>query len=273
MMEFSSRYVSKEPNQFGIVEYTSEENEVWRQLFTRLQQLQPNRACDEYLQGLQILNLNHSAIPQLNDVSNALTNATGWRVAKVAALIPAREFFELLATRHFPAATFIRAPEEIEYVTEPDIFHELFGHCPLLTEPVYANFVHEYAKLVLTRDEQDWPLLQRFFWFTVEFGLIKTAQGNRAYGGGILSSPNETVYCVESDIPRRLAFDPLTIMRTPYRIDELQKTYFVIDSYQQLYDFLKLDITALLAETRKLGEFEPLFQVEEGNPCIHIGAC
>ncbi len=272
-MEFSSRSVSKSPNAQGIIEYTPEENDVWRQLFERQHQLLPGRACDEYLQGLQILNLKSDAIPQLGDATNKLKQTTGWSVAQVPALIPARDFFQLLANRTFPAATFIRAQDELDYVTEPDIFHELFGHCPLLTEPVYADFVHEYAQVVLSRPEEDWPLLQRFFWFTVEFGLIKTPLGIRAYGGGILSSINETVYSVESDKPQRKPFDPLTVLRTPYRIDMLQTVYFVIDSYQQLYDFLKLDLDALLQKARQLGEFAPTFPVDADNPCIHIHAC
>ena len=272
-MEFASRYVSKNPNSQGIIEYTPEENAVWGELFERQQQLLPGRACDEYLHGLKVLNLNKHAIPQLTDTSKVLSHASGWSVVQVPALIPARHFFELLADRKFPAATFIRTREEMDYVKEPDIFHELFGHCPLLTEPVYADFVNEYAKRVLTMQEDDWPLLQRFFWFTVEFGLINTTAGVRAYGGGILSSINETVYSVESPKPNRIPFDPITILRTPYRIDMLQAVYFVIDSYQQLYDFLKLDLSDLLEQARKLGELAPTFPVDENNPNIHIHAC
>jgi len=182
-------------------------------------------------------------------------------------------FFELLAEKRFPAATFIRVQAELDYVKEPDIFHEIFGHCPMLTDPVYADFIQQYAQTVLTHPEEDWPLLQRLFWFTVEFGLIDTPQGLRAYGGGILSSIAETTYCVESHRPLRILFDPLVVLRTPYRIDQLQTTYFVISEYQELYAIAKENLKELLAEARALGEFPPLFDVEDHNPSIHIHAC
>ncbi len=143
----------------------------------------------------------------------------------------------------------------------------------MLAHPIYADFMQEYGKIALKASEQDRAYLARFYWFTVEFGLIKTPLGIRAYGGGILSSINETVYSVESDKPQRKPFDPLTVLRTPYRIDMLQTVYFVIDSYQQLYDFLKLDLDKLLDEARRLGEFAPTFPVDENNPNIHIHAC
>lgn len=272
-MEFVSRYVAHQPDAQGFVNYSEQEHQVWRQLFERQMALLPGRACDEYLDGLQTLNLTAEAIPQLPEVNARLQACSGWQVAPVAALISARAFFELLAKRQFPAATFIRVPEELDYIQEPDIFHELFGHCPLLTNPVYADFVHQYALKVLTFPEKDWPLLQRLFWFTVEFGLIQTPKGIRAYGGGILSSISETVYAVESDIPLRVLFQPVAAFRTPYRIDMLQKIYFVIESYQQLYDFVLSDIQGLISRTCELGEFPPFFPVEKDNPSIHIRAC
>lgn len=272
-MKFVSRYVSHEPDAQGFIDYSKEEHRVWGLLFERQQKLLPNRACDEYLEGLQKLNLTATQIPQLPEVSQRLKAITGWEVVPVPALISAREFFELLAKRHFPAATFIRCFEELDYVQEPDIFHELFGHCPMLTNPVYADFVHQYALQVLKFPESDWALLQRMFWFTVEFGLIKTSQGIRAYGGGILSSITETVYCVDSDIPLRILFEPASAFRMPYRIDRLQVVYFVIEDYQQLYDFISSDIANLLIKIRGLGEYPPLFPVDEHNPSVHIHAC
>jgi len=235
--------------------------------------LLPGRACNEFIQGLQSLNLTADNVPQLPDINRRLKAQTGWQVTPVAALISARAFFELLAGRQFPAATFIRTEEELDYVKEPDIFHELFGHCPLLTDPVYADFIHDYARKVLSFPEADWPLLQRIFWFTVEFGLIKTANGLRAYGGGILSSISETVYSVESDLAMRVLFDPLAAFRMPYRIDMLQPVYFVIDDYQQLYDFVTANIAELMQRAHALGEYPPFFPVDEGNPSIHIHAC
>ncbi len=273
IMEFESRYVAHIPNAQGIVNYSAEENKVWNILFERQMKLLPGRACDEFLNGLNTLGITAEAIPQLPDVSRRLKEKTGWEVAPVAALISAREFFELLANKRFPAATFIRSEEELDYVQEPDIFHEIFGHCPMLTDLVFADFIHDFATKVLTFPESYWPLLQRMFWFTVEFGLINTTKGLRAYGGGILSSISETVYCVESDVPIRILFEPIAAFRMPYRIDMLQPVYFVIDDYQTLYDFVLSDISGLLERTRQLGELAPYFEVDPNNPNIHIRAC
>lgn len=273
IMEFESRYVAHVPNAQGIVNYSIEEHKVWNILFERQIKLLPGRACDEFLNGLNTLGITADAIPQLPEVSERLKAKTGWQVAPVAALISAREFFELLANKYFPAATFIRSEEELDYVQEPDIFHEIFGHCPMLTDTVYADFIHDFASKVLTFPESDWPLLQRMFWFTVEFGLINTTKGLRAYGGGILSSISETVYCVESDVPIRILFEPVAAFRMPYRIDMLQPVYFVIDDYQTLYNLVSSDIGELLERTRKLGELPPFFKVDPDNPNIHIRAC
>lgn len=273
-MQFSSRYVAHVPDAQGFVNYSAEENRIWSVLFERQMKLLPGRACDSFLSGLNTLGITANAIPQLPELSQRLYEKTGWQVAPVAALISAREFFEFLANKYFPAATFIRCEEELNYVKEPDIFHEIFGHCPMLTDPVYADFVHDYACKVLSFPESDWALLQRMFWFTVEFGLINTPKGLRAYGGGILSSISETVYSVESDVPARLLFEPVVAFRMPYRIDMLQPVYFVIDNYQTLYDFVLTNIEDLLIRARELGEFPPFFPVDAvNNPNIHIRAC
>lgn len=272
-MEFVSRYVSHQPDKNGFIEYSAEEHRVWRILYERQSKLLPGRACDEFMQGLKLLQLTADKIPQLPDVSARLKVATGWQVEPVAALISARAFFELLANRKFPAATFIRVEEELDYVQEPDVFHELFGHCPMLTNPVFAEFVYDYARTVLTLPEKDWPLLQRLFWFTVEFGLIQTLEGIRVYGGGILSSISETAYSVESDIPARMIFDPVAAFRMPYRIDQLQPVYFVIQNFNELYSFVKSDITHYIERARVLGEYPPFFTVDANNPNIHILAC
>lgn len=272
-MKFTSRYVAHQPDENGFIHYSPEEHRVWGQLFERQMKLVAGRASDEFLQGLKVLALVADHIPQLPDLSRCLQSLTGWQIEPVAALISAREFFELLAARRFPAATFIRSAEELDYVTEPDIFHELFGHCPMLTNPVYANFIHDYACYVLSCPEADWALLQRLFWFTVEFGLINTDKGLRAYGGGILSSISETVYSVESPLAMRALFDPLAVFRTPYRIDMLQSVYFVISNYQQLYDCVKADLAELIQSAHQLGEYPPFFPVSENNPNIHIHAC
>ncbi len=272
-MEFQSRYVSHTPDAKGYINYSKAEHDVWQTLYTRQKALLKNRASEAFIEGLDALALSTQQIPQLPEVSEKLLNATGWQVEPVAALISARAFFELLANKKFPAATFIRNADSLDYVQEPDIFHELFGHCPMLTNQVYADFMHAYAKRVLTFDEADWPLLQRFFWFTVEFGLIQDTKGVRAYGGGILSSIGETPYSVESHRAMRVLFDPTAIFRMPYRIDALQPVYFVIKDYDALYQFIDADWQAFMDEARALGEYPPYFEVEKNNPSIHILAC
>lgn len=272
-MEFVSRYVSHIPDAEGYINYSEQEHHVWRLLYERQMPILTDRACDEFIQGVHCLNLSPHCIPQLPEVSKTLLEYTGWQVQAVPALISARDFFELLAQKKFPAATFIRTEEELNYVQEPDIFHEIFGHCPMLTNPVYADFLYNYARRVLGFPEHDWPLLQRLFWFTVEFGLIQTKKGLRAYGGGILSSIGETPYSIESDVPMRVIFNAITAFRTPYRIDMKQFVYFVINSYETLYDLVKEDFSALIERARQLGEFPPLFPVDVNNPNIHILAC
>ncbi len=272
-MEFKSAYTAKEPDAKGYVDYTAEEHSVWQALFERQQQTLPGRACDEFMQGLELLNLKHNEIPQIPEINARLNELTQWGVEPVEALIPPRVFFELLAKRKFPVATFIRKREALNYVKEPDIFHEIFGHCPMLTNHVFANFMQQFGELVLTLDEKEWPMLQRTYWFTVEFGLIQTPKGLRAYGGGILSSIEETVYSVESNIPQRILFaGGMITMRMPYRIDRLQSTYFVIHSYQQLYDFIKSDIKGIVKQAHELGEYPPIFPVDN-SPNVNIHVC
>ncbi len=271
-LKFVSHYISHQPDASGFITYSAEENAVWHTLFTRQFQLLENRACHEFIQGLTELQLDATSIPQLPNISKHLQKISGWEVAAVPALISARQFFELLANKRFPAATFIRHRESLDYVKEPDIFHEIFGHCPMLTNTVYANFIHQYANQVLNLPEAHWPLLQRLFWFTVEFGLIRTPEGIRAYGGGILSSIRETVYSVESDMPLRVDFNPIAALRTPYRIDQLQPVYFVINHYDSLYA-LTYHLPEIIKKSQKLGEYPPLFAIDENNPNIHINAC
>jgi len=269
-------YIAKIPDANGFITYTSEENDVWKTLYERQIHVIQKRACDEYLSGLQKLALDTQEIPQLPHVNEKLKALTGWSVQPVEAIIPAEEFFSLLANRQFPAATFIRTMQELDYVKEPDIFHELFGHCPMLTEPVFADFVQAYAQFVLTCEKKDWPLLQRLFWFTVEFGLILTPKGLRIYGGGILSSIGETVYALESDLPQRQLFNVLVALRTPYRIDQMQSSYFVIQRYQELYDFANYNLKNNMQHAHELGEYPPLFNVadaQNNNPNIHIHVC
>lgn len=259
-MTFSKKYIAKKPNIHGIIPYTPEENTTWQMLFTRQSNIVIDRACDEFIKGITLLNLSSSHIPQCPEMNKILQSLTGWSVQPVEAIIPAEEFFTLLANRTFPAASFIRRCEELDYLTEPDIFHEFFGHCPLLTDQAYADFMYDYGKKALQANDIDRTYLARLYWFTIEFGLINSAHGSRVYGGGILSSKEETVYAIDSPIPQRLALgDGLAALRTPYRIDILQPIYYVLEKYQDLYNLMQGDIIGLIHKAQDLGDFAPLF--------------
>ena len=261
-MKTKMKYVAKQPDQQGHIAYSAEENGTWQILYERQLKTVQNRACAAFIEGIAKLNMPQNRVPQLQDLSRALQSCTGWSVAPVPALITHDVFFQLLSERKFPAATFIRRREELDYLEEPDIFHEFFGHCPLIAHQVFADFLKAYADLTLTFSiEKERELMARLFWFTVEFGLINSSQGPVCYGGGILSSHGETIYAVDSPKPQRQKFDILTALRTPYRIDIMQPTYFVIDDFSQLFDIIHADMPALLAEAKQLGEFQPTFPV------------
>lgn len=243
-----TNYEAKPVDAIGNASYTAEENSIWNELILRQKKIIQDRACQEYQDGLELLNLPEDRIPQCPEVSAILQKATGWVLEPVPALIPFDRFFYLLANRKFPAATFIRTREEIDYLQEPDIFHEVFGHCPLLTNQAYADFTELYGRLGLNATHKERVLLARLYWFTIEFGLIQTSSGLRVYGGGILSSKNETVYSLESDIPERRAFDVLNALRTPYRIDVMQPIYFVLNNFSTLYQLIELDLIKLIRQ-------------------------
>lgn len=269
-MNFQSTYVSKQPDENGIIHYSNSENQVWEKLLTRQMPIVKTRAAKEYLQGLDKLQFTTDHIPQLAEINAILSASTGWRVKPVAALIPAEAFFDLLAHQQFPAATFIRVAEEIDYLQEPDIFHEYFGHCPLITVPAYANFLQQYGKLALHANEEDRQWLARLFWFTIEFGLIDQGQGPVCYGGGILSSKKETIYAVESDQPQRLPLgDGMVALRTPYRIDMLQPVYFVIQRYDQIYQILQHDILGMIHQAQDLGDLPAKFSIQHSPKTIN----
>jgi len=217
--------------------YTAEEHGRWNRLFARQSSLLPGRACEEALEAIKTLELSRSGIPDFADLSERLAAITGWRVVAVAGLIPDDAFFEHLANRRFPAGAFIRPERELDYLEEPDIFHDVFGHVPLLANPVYAAFLEAYGKggrRALERGQLH--NLARLYWYTVEFGLIGTRQGLRIFGAGILSSPAETVFSLSDSSPNRIGFDLERIMRTKYIIAGFQQTYFVIDSFEQLLE-------------------------------------
>jgi phenylalanine-4-hydroxylase len=257
----ASTYVAKPVDANGYTNYTPEEDQIWHELITRQVPLLQNRACDEYIHGQELLELPTDRIPQCPDVSNVLRDTTGWALAPVPALIPFSQFFNLLADRKFPAATFIRRREELDYLQEPDIFHEIFGHCPMLTNPACAEFTHTYGKLGQKATHEEQVMLAKLYWFTIEFGLIKTKQGLRAYGGGILSSKSETIYCVESNVPQRKPFDVMDVLRTPYRIDIIQPIYFVIESFDTLYQLTEMDLISMIHEAKRLGMHKPVYEV------------
>lgn len=262
-MKKSTTYVAKPVDVDGNAHYTNEENNIWHDLITRQLPILKNRACEEYMHGLELLNFPLDRIPQCHEVSEVLQASTGWQLEPVAALIPFEQFFSLLANKKFPAATFIRRREELDYLQEPDIFHEVFGHCPLLTNQAYADFTHNYGRLGLAASPKDRVMLAKLYWFTIEFGLIKSSKGLRIYGGGILSSKGETPYSLESPQPQRLPFDPLEVLRTPYRIDIMQPIYYVIDSFETLFHLIELDLFALINQAREKGMHQPLYECEE----------
>ncbi|QIZ75832.1 phenylalanine 4-monooxygenase [Ferrimonas lipolytica] len=253
-----SKYQARMPNADGIIDYPAAEHQIWAELVERQLTLLPGRACDEYLKGLDTLALPTDRIPQLGEVDKVLQRTTGWQTAPVPALISFERFFELLASKRFPVATFIRTRQEFDYLQEPDIFHELFGHCPLLTNPAFAHFTHTYGKLGLASTPQQRVFLARLYWFTVEFGLVETEQGMRIYGGGILSSPGETHYAL-SQQPTINSMSVVDAMRTPYRIDIMQPIYYALTNINQLYDLAQLDLMALVTQAQQLGLFEPQF--------------
>ena len=249
-MSAGIEYIAKTPDHHGFIHYTDEERQL---------EILPGRACDAHMAAIDSLDFDHDRIPQCADISNTLSAMTGWSVAPVPAIIPAEEFFGMLAEKTFPAASFIRDRRELDYLEEPDIFHEIFGHTPHLTDARFAQFTHAYGQAGLAAGDEDRERLARLYWFTAEFGLIATADGVRAYGAGICSSPGETVYAVESPEPERRAFDVLDVLRTPFRIDTFQPLYYVIDSFDQLFELAQKDLTPLLRQARRLGDFEPAF--------------
>lgn len=262
-MAKTSKYVSHPAGPDGTVNWSDEENAIWRDLFARQMDIVEGRACDEYMHGLDLLNLPKDRVPQLEEVNQVLRRETGWEVAQVPALIPFDEFFRLLANKQFPVATFIRTREEFDYLQEPDVFHEIFGHCPLLTNPAFAHFTHTYGRLGLAASKEDRVFLARLYWFTVEFGLLQTENGLRIYGGGILSSPGETLYAMQSDEAERLPLDPLDVLRTPYRIDIMQPVYFLLDNFSRLFEIADMDIMALVQQAKQLGLHAPKFPPKE----------
>lgn len=259
-MPLNPNYVSKKPDASGHYSYTNEEHKVWGELFNRQMAYLKPRACSAYLEGAARLNLTADAVPQVRDIDARLAKISGAGVKGVAALIPQDEFSTLLSQRKFPVATFIRTREDMDYLEEPDIFHEAFGHCPMMTNEAFCQFMERFGALALDLGEDYSAHLFRLFWFTVEFGMIRENGTLKAFGAGIMSSPAEAMHAT-SGTPDLVDFDLMTVLRTPYRIDIIQPVYFVIDSFEQLADSLKADISAAIDEAKRLGDLPAQFDI------------
>lgn len=231
-------------------DYSPTDHAVWRQLYERQRALLVGRACDEFLQAQDAMGMTPDRIPKFADINRVLGAATGWTLIGVEGLLPELDFFDHLAHRRFPVTWWIRRPDQVDYIEEPDLFHDLFGHVPLLMNPLFADYMQAYGRGGLKAHAIGPEALQqltRLYWYTVEFGLIRQHDGLRIYGSGIVSSKGESLYCLDSPAPNRIGFDLERIMRTRYRIDTYQKTYFVIDSFAQLMDATGPDFTPIYA--------------------------
>lgn len=239
--------------------FTADEHAMWDRLFARQSEMLPGRAADAFLHGLDVLRLSRPGIPDYRELNDRLSAATGWSVVAVPGLVPDAVFFEHLANRRFPAGNFIRTPDQIDYLQEPDVFHDVFGHVPMLADPVFADYMQAYGKGGL-RSLGFGALhkLARLYWYTVEFGLIEEGGQLRTYGAGIVSSHAESLFALDDPSPNRLGFDLLRLMRTDYRIDDFQQTYFVVPSLDHL---LKVTV-----ET----DFAPLYRDLETVPDIGV---
>ncbi|HNW19569.1 MAG TPA: phenylalanine 4-monooxygenase [Sphingorhabdus lacus] len=235
------------------------DHQMWDRLFARQSEMLPGRAADAFLRGLDVLKLSKPGIPDYRELNARLNNATGWEVVAVPGLVPDDVFFDHLANRRFPAGNFIRTPEQLDYLQEPDVFHDVFGHVPMLADPIFADYMVAYGKGGL-RSLGFGALdhLARLYWYTVEFGLIEQSDGLRIYGAGIVSSYAESIFALDDPSPNRIGFDLLRVMRTEYRIDDFQQNYFVIPGLDEL-----LQVTV---ET----DFAPLYAKLENLPDIAI---
>ncbi len=253
MMPKSTKYRAKVADKRGHIAYTAEEDAVWADLYAAQQDNVQRYMARDYLQGLARLDLPKARVPSCKDISERLIDLTGWRVQPVPALIGFKTFFAMLADRVFPAASFIRSRADFDYIEEPDIFHEIFGHTPLLSDPQFAALSHAIGKAGVQAGEKDYAWLIRLYWFSIEFGLRWQDGEIKALGSGLASSPTELVYAVESEIPDRLPFDVVTILRTPYRIDMHQMGYFVLKDPEELFAVAERDLMADVRQAQSLG--------------------
>jgi len=242
----------------GWERYTQSEHRVWKTLFRRQCSLLPGRACDEFLRGVEGLAITDEAIPDFRRLSEILMRRTGWQIVAVPGLVPDEVFFEHLANRRFPAGNFIRKPDELDYIEEPDVFHDLFGHVPMLMNEALAGYLQAYGVGGLRAKRLGaLPNLARVYWFTVEFGLVAQKEGLRFYGSGIASSFAESRFSLDDPSPNRLGFDLARVMRTRYRIDDFQETYFVIDRFDDLLALAEIDFAPIYESVKGLSEIAP----------------
>ncbi|TGY89643.1 phenylalanine 4-monooxygenase [Marinicauda algicola] len=252
--------------------YTEEEHQVWTTLYERQMKVLKGRAAPEHFKGLELLNLNDGGIPNFDRINEKLYKLTGWQVVAVHGLIPNDVFFDHLANRRFVAGRFIRDADKLDYLPEPDIFHDVFGHVPLLTLPTFADYMQAYGEGGYKAIKHDTiENLTRLYWYTVEFGLINTPEGRRIYGAGIVSSQSESRFCLEGRSPNRIHFDLERIMRTDYRYDDFQQTYFVIDSYEELMESTaNVDFTPIYERIKNLPDI-PAHKVLPTDKVYHEG--
>ena len=262
----------------GIVEqpwdgYSDTDHDVWRQLYERQRQLLVGRASDEFLAAQDAMGMSAERIPKFAEINAVLKQATGWEIIGVEGLLPEFDFFDHLANRRFPVTWWIRRPDQLDYIEEPDLFHDLFGHVPLLMLPVFADYMAAYGRGGVKAhgiNPDALMYLTRLYWYTVEFGLIRQNDGLRIYGSGIVSSKGESIYSLQSASPNRIGFDLERIMRTRYRIDTFQKTYFVIDSFEQLMEATRPDFTPIYERLATL-ESLPAGSVLDSDEVIQRG--
>jgi len=261
----STKYSAKVPDSQGLISYDDEEHNIWKDLFAEQKHPVEQHMSQIYKLGLDIVNLPENHIPQCKHISNILLETTGWVVEPVPALIGFKQFFNMLANRKFPAASFIRTRADFGYVKEPDIFHEIFGHTPLLTIQQIADFSQKIGLIGQNAQSKDHSWLARLYWFTVEFGLIKENNACIPYGSGLASSPTELEYAATSNIPYRAPFDMQTVLRTPYRIDIKQPLYFVLESLDQLAEISSSDLINEIHKAQKLGLNKPLHAIAKAS--------
>lgn len=240
--------------------YSADEHAMWDRLFARQAEMLPARVVPAFMQGLDVLRMSKPGIPDFDELNERLYKATGWQVVAVPGLIPDEIFFEHLANRRFVAGRFIRTPEQLDYLQEPDIFHDVFGHVPLLVHPVFGDYMQAYGEGGLRAAKLGMiEALARLYWYTVEFGLIRDGSSLKLYGAGIVSSYGESLFAIDDPSPNRIGFDLERVMRTQYRIDDYQQNYFVIDSFEDL-----------LRQTRD-ADLGPIYERLRGQTPIDVG--